>query len=156
MSNQNIIWLLICNLGKNKKKEKQYYANSCMVSSIALKSDSTHHFFRNDCTKSGSLRLTDFVCLYTYEFWLSLWKIVRISVTLLLPLFSLLYGYRFFLNICITSCVFYCLFYSKLKCYYFKHILLFKMTKDKTQVKELRQSSPITYISKYTIEHNNI
>jgi hypothetical protein len=32
--------------------------------------------------------LTDFVCLYTYEFWLSLWKIVRSSVMLLLPLFS--------------------------------------------------------------------
>jgi hypothetical protein len=116
----------------------------------ALKSDSTHHFFRNTCTKSGSLRsvqtwvnrntvhsdlnfkspvfsliifvknhwinrtlhipnsgldlrshytnycynlkylyqvrvitvfavfrLTDFVCLYSYEFWLSLCKIVR-------------------------------------------------------------------------------
>jgi hypothetical protein len=28
--------------------------------------------------------LTDFVCLYTYEFWLSLWKIVRSSVMLLL------------------------------------------------------------------------
>jgi hypothetical protein len=40
----------------------------------ALKSDSTHHFFRNACIKSGSLRfsvfrlLTDFVCLYNYEF----------------------------------------------------------------------------------------
>ena len=33
------------------------------------------------------LLLTDFVCLYTYEFWLSLWKIVRSSVILLLPLF---------------------------------------------------------------------
>jgi hypothetical protein len=32
--------------------------------------------------------LTDFVCLYTYEFWRSLWKIVRSSVILLLPLFS--------------------------------------------------------------------
>ena len=32
--------------------------------------------------------LTDFVCLYTYEFWLSLWKIVRSSVILLLPLFT--------------------------------------------------------------------
>ena len=59
----------------------------------ALKSDSTHHFFRNACTKSGSLRfsvfrlLIDFVCLYTYEFWLSLCKIVRSSVILLLPLF---------------------------------------------------------------------
>jgi hypothetical protein len=31
--------------------------------------------------------LTDFVCLYTYEFWLSLWKIVRRSVILLLPIF---------------------------------------------------------------------
>jgi hypothetical protein len=30
--------------------------------------------------------LIDFVCLYTYEFWLSLCKIVRSSVILLLPL----------------------------------------------------------------------
>jgi hypothetical protein len=33
--------------------------------------------------------LTDFVSLYTYEFWLSLCKIARSSVILLLPLFSL-------------------------------------------------------------------
>jgi hypothetical protein len=52
------------------------------------------NFFRNAYTKSGSLRfsvfwlLTDFVCLYSYEFWLSLCKIVRSSVILLLPLFS--------------------------------------------------------------------
>jgi hypothetical protein len=32
--------------------------------------------------------LTDFVCLYNYEFWLSLCKIVRSSVILLLPLSS--------------------------------------------------------------------
>jgi hypothetical protein len=31
--------------------------------------------------------LTDFVCLYTYELWLSLCKIVRSSVILLLPLY---------------------------------------------------------------------
>ena len=31
-----------------------------------------------------------------------------------------------------------------------------KRQKDKTQVKQLRQSFPITYITKYTIEHNNI
>ena len=31
-----------------------------------------------------------------------------------------------------------------------------KRQKDKTQVKQRRQSSPITYISKYTIEHNDI
>jgi hypothetical protein len=33
--------------------------------------------------------LTDFVCLYTYEFWLTLCKIVRSSVILLLPLFTI-------------------------------------------------------------------
>jgi hypothetical protein len=33
--------------------------------------------------------LTDFVCLYNYEFWLSLCKIVRSSVILLLPLFPI-------------------------------------------------------------------
>ena len=32
--------------------------------------------------------LTEFVCLYTYEFWISLWKIVRSSVILLLPLIT--------------------------------------------------------------------
>jgi hypothetical protein len=32
--------------------------------------------------------LTDFVCLYNYEFGLSLCKIVRSSVILLLPLFA--------------------------------------------------------------------
>ena len=31
--------------------------------------------------------LTDFICLLTYEFCLSLWKIARCSVILLLPLF---------------------------------------------------------------------
>ena len=36
--------------------------------------------------------LTDFVCLYNYEFWLSLCKIARSSVILLLPLF--LYALR--------------------------------------------------------------
>jgi hypothetical protein len=35
--------------------------------------------------------LTDFVCLYTYEFWLSLCKIARSSVILLLPLLWLIY-----------------------------------------------------------------
>ena len=34
--------------------------------------------------------LTDFVCLYNYEFGLSLSKIVRSSVILLLPLFTCL------------------------------------------------------------------
>ena len=62
----------------------------------AIKSDSTHYFFRNASAKSGSLRfsvfrsLTDFVWSYTYEFWLSFCKIVRSSVILLLPLSDIL------------------------------------------------------------------
>ena len=41
--------------------------------------------------------LTDFVSLYTYEFLLSLCKIVRSSVILLLPLFNMQYnGVRLF------------------------------------------------------------
>ena len=47
--------------------------------------------------------LTDFVCLYTYEFWLYLCKIVRSSVILLLPLFALyfqvLFNFIFFSQI---------------------------------------------------------
>ena len=31
-----------------------------------------------------------------------------------------------------------------------------KRQNDKTQVKQLRQSSPITYITKYTIEHYTV
>ena len=44
---------------------------------------------RNESGRFGALKSdsTDFVCLYTYEFWLSLCKIVRSSVILLLPLF---------------------------------------------------------------------
>jgi hypothetical protein len=36
--------------------------------------------------KGVAFVLFDFLCLYTYEFWLSRWKIVRSSVILLLPL----------------------------------------------------------------------
>jgi predicted membrane protein len=44
--------------------------------------------------KSNSDKIwTDFVCLYNYEFWLSLCKIVRSSVILLLPLFSIPFHY---------------------------------------------------------------
>jgi hypothetical protein len=35
--------------------------------------------------------LTDFVCVLTYEFCLSLWKIARCSVVLLLPLFMIIH-----------------------------------------------------------------
>ena len=46
----------------------------------------------------------------------------------------------------------------ELSCYFFTLNIFYcsKRQKDKTQVKQLRQSSPITYISKYTIEHNDI
>ena len=63
----------------------------------ALKSDSTHHFFTNACTKSGLLRFSQFsgcwliLSVYILEFWLSLCKIVRSSVILLLPLFDKCY-----------------------------------------------------------------
>ena len=57
-----------------------------------IKSDSTHHFFRNACTKSGSLQFSQFSSCWLilsvcwFEFWLSLWKIARCLVILLLPL----------------------------------------------------------------------
>ena len=37
--------------------------------------------------KTQQVPVSSFVCLYTCEFWLSLWKIVLSSVILLLPLF---------------------------------------------------------------------
>ena len=62
---------------------------------LLIISDSTHHFFRNACAKSGVITvfivfrlLTDFVCLYKYEFLLSRCKIVQSSVILLLPLYT--------------------------------------------------------------------
>ena len=42
----------------------------------------------------SEIMCTYFVCLYTYEFWLSLWKIVRSSVILLLPIFIWLSSLR--------------------------------------------------------------
>ena len=48
---------------------------SAIITKYILKSDSTHHFFRNACTKSGSLRFSQFsgcwlifFCLYTFDF----------------------------------------------------------------------------------------
>jgi hypothetical protein len=55
--------------------------------------------------------LTDFVCLYTYEFWLYFWKIVRSSVILLLSSFTLVYIFL----ICIphNNCIFTVAFWSR-------------------------------------------
>ena len=46
--------------------------------------------------------LTDFVCLYNYEFWLSLCKIVRSSVILLLPLSKQLF-IIIYVNVCVKA-----------------------------------------------------
>jgi hypothetical protein len=56
----------------------------------ALKSDSTHHFFRNDCTKSGSLRFSQFSSCWLI---LSVYIIIKNSWH-----FWLLYLYTFSLN----------------------------------------------------------
>jgi hypothetical protein len=65
----------------------------------ASKSDSTHIFFRNACTKSGSLRFSQFsgcwlilsvYILMSFDF--PFCKIVRSSVILLLPLLSIRNG----------------------------------------------------------------
>ena len=51
-------------------------------------------FFVDHILKRSVLRLlADFVCLLTYEFCLSLWKIARCSVILLLPLFGIVSPY---------------------------------------------------------------
>ena len=53
--------------------------------------------------------LTDFVCLYNYEFWLSLYKIVRSSVILLLPL-----SYNIFDNKIYIVCM--CVYHGMCMC----------------------------------------
>ena len=58
---------------------------------VALKSDSSHHFFRNACTKSGSLRFSQFSVVDWFCLFIYLWVLTRSSVILLLPLFTLLY-----------------------------------------------------------------
>jgi hypothetical protein len=62
--------------------------------------------------------LTDFVCLYNYEFWLSLCKIVRSSVILLLPLLNRLWSMEIMMitsNMLNTVCIFF--LSSRLKFY---------------------------------------
>ena len=44
----------------NKNVDKEFSARELVVSFGALKSDSTHHLLRKACTKSGSLRFSQF------------------------------------------------------------------------------------------------
>ena len=60
---------------------------------------STRSWYRNINFLRDRL-LTDFVCLYNYEFWLSLCKIVRRSLILLLPLFVIDSSWK---KLCITT-----------------------------------------------------
>jgi hypothetical protein len=65
-SNQNIhdwrqillTWYIVCNLVLNIDLTEILRNESGRIG--ALKSDSTHHFFRNACSKSGSLRFSQF------------------------------------------------------------------------------------------------
>ena len=50
--------------------------------------------------------LTDFVCLYNYEFGLSLCKIVRSSVILLLPLFIICFSFALIYAVMIYHLIF--------------------------------------------------
>ena len=89
------VMLLRSRLRRSIKEKEQRLAGSESGRFGAVKSDSAHHFFRNACTKSGPLRFSQFsgcwliFWLLIYEFWLSLWKITRCSIILLLPLFKI-------------------------------------------------------------------
>jgi hypothetical protein len=65
--NDSFHWktLKYLNINENRKHvDRQKFVNCwSLLSYLAfgpLKSDSTHHFFRNACTKSGSLRFSQF------------------------------------------------------------------------------------------------
>ena len=67
--------------------------------------------------------LTDFVCLYNYEFWLSLCKTVRSSVILLLPLFTIFLNCSFTQKSSLKKDVYY-----KDQRTYIRHLILFMFT----------------------------
>ena len=80
--------------------------NCCVLSKEALNTNFSQWFNKNTCKHDITVftvfrLLTDFVCLYNYEFGLSLCKIVRSSVILLLPLFqhTILRSRQSFLNL---------------------------------------------------------
>jgi hypothetical protein len=65
------------------------FCSSIVINAVI--SDSTHLSLEMPVPSQGHYGfhsfplVTDFVCLYTYEFWLSLWKIVRSSVICYYP-----------------------------------------------------------------------
>jgi hypothetical protein len=63
-----------------------------VMSAGGLKSDSTHHFFRNACTQSGSLRFSQFsgCWLILFVYIIMSFYFARSLVILLLPLFNLI------------------------------------------------------------------
>ena len=96
---ENIIWIepllrghlsfrspLHKNKNKNKNKNQKTKTKQNKPKQIKTQQNKTKTKTKNQ-RKNSYLWNYGFVCLYTYEFWLSLWNIVRSSVILLLPLF---------------------------------------------------------------------
>ena len=73
-----------------KKIQQQHLSNSALYFKGRLMSQITVSSFDNNDLYSVFWLLTDFVCLLIHEFCLSLWKIARCSVILLLALLDIL------------------------------------------------------------------
>ena len=79
--------------------------------------------------------LTDFVCLYTYKFWLSLWKIVRRSLILLLPLLTMNADIQFLfclMYMCVCVCVCVCVLLGGILLCFDRHALLVAILNELT------------------------
>jgi hypothetical protein len=77
---------IVGTLGTIKVLLPSYPVNTVVSSTPRLSGIRTFVVIGTDC-----MLLTDFVCLYNYEFWLSLCKIVRSSVIFLLPLLCMIW-----------------------------------------------------------------
>ena len=75
----------------------QFIPSTCMSFIFLRIVEILHVFFTYFTVFTVFRLLTDFICFYNYDFWLSLCKIVRSSVILLLPLFTPFLCYFFFL-----------------------------------------------------------
>ena len=79
---------LFCMMGPKRFGRKKFLCISMLIGGSTCLCTIFTTLFRVITVFTVFRLLTDFVCLYNYEFWLSLCKIVRSSVILLLPLFS--------------------------------------------------------------------